>query len=143
MNKWQGDIAGGVAEKKKKESKKCPVIQASCLHRTRQLTKRTRDDQRGGYLKFFKMTILREKVTRTQGGINEAPDSEKSSLMTRLASRPLIIPVSSTSQLGESMSKMVESSGISPIFPPVDPGRGNETVDSGSKISAKKSSRAD
>ena len=79
---------------------------------------------KGRVLEIQKMTILREKVTKTQGGKNETPDSEKSSLMTRLTSRPLIIPVSSTSQLGESMSKMVESSGISPIFPPVDPGRG-------------------
>ena len=72
---------------------------------------------KGRVLEMEKMAIFREKVTKTQGGKNETPDSEKSSLMTRLTSRPLIIPVSSTSQLGESISKMVESSGISPIFP--------------------------
>ena len=60
---------------------------------------------KGRVLEIEKMTILREKVTRTQGGINEAPDSEKSSLMARLTSRPLIVPASSTSQLRESMSK--------------------------------------
>ena len=79
---------------------------------------------KGRVLEMEKMAIFREKVAKTQGGKNETPDSEKSSLMTRFTSHALIIPVSSTSQLGESMSKMVESSGISPIFPPVDPGRG-------------------
>ena len=58
---------------------------------------------KGGGLEIEKMAILREKVAKTQGGKNETPDSEKSSLMTRLTSRSLIIPVSRTSQLGESI----------------------------------------
>ena len=63
------------------------------------------DRAKGRVFEIEKMAILREKVTRTQGGKNETPDIEESSRMTRLTLRPLIIPVSSTSQSGESMSK--------------------------------------
>ena len=34
---------------------------------------------KGRVLEIEKMAILREKVTKTQGGKNETPDSEKSS----------------------------------------------------------------
>ena len=38
---------------------------------------------KGRVLEIEKMTISREKVTRTQGGKNETPDSEKSSFVAR------------------------------------------------------------
>ena len=49
---------------------------------------------KGRVLEMEKMAIFREKVTKTQGGKNETPDSEKSSLMTQFTSHALIIPVS-------------------------------------------------